>query len=70
MNYLSVKENISKMVGSKVRVTVYGMRNKKEVICGIIKYAYANIFTVVSKDISKSFSYSDVLIGDVKIENF
>ncbi|MGM9834632.1 MAG: Veg family protein [Bacilli bacterium] len=68
MSFLDIKDQIAKSVGKKVRLTVYGMRNRKDVICGVIKYVYPNIFTVVSKDISKSFSYSDVLIGDVKIE--
>lgn len=68
MNCFDIKEKITNNVGKKVKVTVYGMRNRKEVICGIIKNAYPNVFTILSKDISKSYTYSDVLIGDVKIE--
>lgn len=69
MNYFDIREKISGMLGYKVRVTVYGMRNKKEVICGVIKSVYPNVFTILSKDIVKSFSYSDIFIGDVKIES-
>lgn len=63
-----IKKELSKNIGKKVRITVYGMRNRKEVVIGNIKEVYPNIFTVSSRDISKSFSYSDVLIGDIKIE--
>lgn len=63
-----IKNKLTKNIGKKVRITVYGMRNRKEVIVGTIKEVYPNIFTVSSRDISKSFSYSDVLIGDIKIE--
>lgn len=63
-----IKKELSRNIGKKVRITVYGMRNRKEVVIGNIKEVYPNIFTVSSRDISKSFSYSDVLIGDIKIE--
>lgn len=63
-----IKKELSRNIGKKVRITVYGMRNRKEVVIGTIKEVYPNIFTVSSRDISKSFSYSDVLIGDIKIE--
>lgn len=63
-----IKKELSRNIGKKVRITVYGMRNRKEVVVGTIKEVYPNIFTVSSRDISKSFSYSDVLIGDIKIE--
>lgn len=63
-----IKNELSRNIGRKVRITVYGMRNRREVIVGTIKEIYPNIFTVLSRDISKSFSYSDVLIGDIKIE--
>lgn len=63
-----IKKELEKNIGRKVRITVYGMRNRREVVVGNIKEVYPNIFTVSSRDISKSFSYSDVLIGDIKIE--
>lgn len=63
-----IKKELERNIGKKVRITVYGMRNRREVVVGIIKEVYPNIFTVSSRDISKSFSYSDVLIGDIKIE--
>ncbi len=64
----NIKEELTRNIGKRVRITVYGMRNRKEVVIGVIKEVYPNIFTVSSRDISKSFSYSDVLIGDIKIE--
>ncbi len=63
-----IKKELERNIGKKVRITVYGMRNRREVVVGNIKEVYPNIFTVSSRDISKSFSYSDVLIGDIKIE--
>ena len=63
-----IKKELERNIGRKVRITVYGMRNRKEVVVGTIKEVYPNIFTVSSRDISICFSYSDVLIGDIKIE--
>lgn len=63
-----IKKELERNIGKKVKITVYGMRNRREVVVGNIKEVYPNIFTVSSRDISKSFSYSDVLIGDIKIE--
>lgn len=63
-----IKNELTRNIGKRVRITVYGMRNRKEVVIGVIKEVYPNIFTVSSRDISKSFSFSDVLIGDIKIE--
>lgn len=68
MNHSDIKSKITQNIGRKVKITVYGMRNRKEIVTGTITNAYPNVFTVLSRDISKSFTYADVLIGDVKIE--
>lgn len=68
MNYLGIKEEIEKHINSKVRIVINGMRNKREILIGKIKCTYPNIFTISSKEINRSFSYTDVLIGDVIIE--
>lgn len=68
MNLEEIKNKIKSNKGKNVKVVVYGLRNKKEIIIGSISDAYSNVFTVLSRGINKSFSYSDIFIGDVKIE--
>ena len=54
--------------GKEVWVKIRGIRNKNEDIKGIISECYPNIFLVVTKDGNKSFSYSDVLIGNIEVK--
>lgn len=62
------KELVNNNIGNKVWITVNGLRNKNELIEGIISDCYKNIFTVDSIRGIKSFSYSDILIGIVKLK--
>lgn len=68
MNINLVKEEISKKLGSKVLVSVYGMRNKVNKVEGILYKIYPNLFTVFANGEEKSFCYRDVITGDVKIK--
>jgi len=63
-----IKEEIAKNIGHKVKITVYGMRNKTNIYYGIIKKAYPNIFTILEGTNEKSFSYRDLITGDIKIK--
>ncbi|MBR1417169.1 MAG: hypothetical protein IJ572_05060 [Bacilli bacterium] len=67
MNLDKVKEEISSLVNKEVMVNVSGSRNKRQMYKGIINNVYSNIFTVLIEGVNKSFTYSDVAIGDVKI---
>ena len=68
MNPDFIKENIQKKIGRKVRITVYGMRNKTNIYDGVIYKTYPNIFTILDSGNEKSFSYRDVITGDIKIK--
>lgn len=62
-----IKMRIRNNLNRKVRVVVSGMRNHKEVIEGIVIAAMPNVFVVSSRGLNRSFSYADVLIGDVVV---
>ncbi len=68
MNLYIIREEIKKNINRNVIVTVYGLRNRKCVYEGVIKGIYPNIFTIVNRGIEKSFSYADVITGDIKIK--
>lgn len=68
MNINLVRDEISKKLGSKVLVYVYGMRNKINNVEGILYKIYPNLFTVLANGEEKSFCYRDVITGDVKIK--
>lgn len=61
------KSLINNNKGNKVWLTVKGVRNKKEIVEGIIIECYRNIFIVKTIMGNKSFSYSDLLIGNVRM---
>ena len=67
MNLDKIKEEISSLINKEVMVNISGSRNKKQMYKGIINNVYSNIFTVLIEGVNKSFTYSDVAIGDVKI---
>lgn len=68
MNINLIKENISKKVGNRVIVFVYGMRNRKNKFEGRLYKVYPNLFTVLVDGEEKSFCYRDVITGDVKLK--
>ena len=67
MNLDKIKEEIASLVNKQIMISISGSRNKKQMYRGIINNAYSNVFTVLIEGINKSFTYSDVAIGDVKI---
>lgn len=67
MNINTVKEEISRNVNRKVRVVVYGMRNKVNEHIGTINEIYPYIFTILCDGENKSFSYADVITKEVEI---
>lgn len=62
------KEFIRSNVNKKVIIKVIGIRNKNELIEGIITECYPNIFVVDTEIGKRSFSYSDVLIGNILVK--
>ncbi len=64
----SIRNKISKLVGTKHNFVFKGTRNQEEKFQGIISNSYNAIFTIVSDNhITKSFSYNDLLVGNIEI---
>ena len=61
------KEFIRSNYGKKVVIKILGLRNKTDFITGIISECYKNIFVVTTDFGKKSFTYTDVLVGDIGI---
>lgn len=68
MNLGIIKENISHNIGREVVVTVRCMRNKKEIYEGAIFKMYPNIFSILTKNGEKTFSYADIATKDVLLK--
>ncbi len=68
MNNFNIKEEIKNNLHRPVIITVYGMRNKINTYEGTINAIYPNIFTILTNNTEKSFSYSDIITGDIKIK--
>ncbi len=68
MNLNIIKEQINKNLNKKVRVSVYGLRNRIDRYEGLLYKVYPNIFTVLINGEEKSFTYRDVITGEVKIK--
>ncbi len=64
----NIKIKVSENIGSKVKIMVFGSRNKNEEYFGIIHEVYDQVFIVklLNNDI-KSFSYVDVLTKTVQM---
>lgn len=67
MNIEFVKEKIKTKLGQKVRITVFGLRNKINYYEGIISNIYPNIFTINENGTERSFAYRDVITKDISI---
>lgn len=62
------KEFIRSNYGKRVLIKILGIRNKIEMIEGIISECYSHVFVVRTKFGNKSFTYTDVLIGNIKVD--
>ena len=61
------KEFIRSNYGKRVIIKVLGIRNKIEMVEGIISECYQNVFIVLTKFGKKSFTYTDVLLGNIRV---
>ena len=68
MNINIVKEEIKSKINRKVSIIVFGLRNRVNRYEGVIYKVYPNIFTVLIDGEEKSFTYRDVITGEVKIK--
>lgn len=63
-----IKEQISKLLGEKIDLEVNTGRKRIKTFSGSIQNVYPSVFTFLdSEGNTKTYSYSDVLCGDVKI---
>ena len=64
----SVKQQIASLKGCGVDLEVNVGRKRIKTFSGTIQSVYPSVFTFIDNDGSiKTYSYSDVLCGDVKI---
>jgi len=68
MNTEIKKQEIEKNLNRNVRVKVNGLRNKTNIYIGKLTATYPQIFTVLVDNDNKSFSYAELITGDVEIE--
>ncbi len=61
------REFIKSNYGKRVLVKVLGIRNKVDFVEGIISECYSHVFVVKNKFGNKSFTYTDVLVGNIKV---
>lgn len=61
------KEFIRSNCGKRVSIKIFCIRNKVDSIDGVIVECYKNVFIVSTRFGKKSFSYTDVLVGNVKV---
>ena len=70
INLEEIKQKITGLKGSPVKMEINRGRNRIIKFHGIIESVYPSVFTVKAHEMtfsSKTFSYFDVLCGDVKI---
>lgn len=67
MNPQVIRENLRTHKGERVSIQVFGMRNKTDKFIGTLEEIYPQIFTVVIGDSIKSFSYFELINGEVVI---
>lgn len=68
MNLDIIRDKIKKNLNSYVTITVKGMRNKKQIYEGTLYKIYPNIFSIMTRNGEKSFSYVDIVTKDILIK--
>lgn len=70
-NILQVKEKILSLKGKNIQLRVNKGRNKIVTLTAIIDQVYPSMFVITPTSIvdldRKSYSYNDVLCGDIKL---
>ena len=61
------KEFIRSNYGRRVIIKILGLRNKTDIIEGIISECYKHVFIIDTKFGKKSFTYIDVLVGNIRV---
>ncbi len=64
-----IKENLLELKGKPVNVISNRGRNKIEQYDGLVDNIYPAVFTIKLKEGLKTYSYSDILCGNVKVNS-
>ena len=64
-----IKKQLLTYKGKSINIIANRGRNKIEKFAGTIENIYPAVFTIKTEENCKTYSYSDVLCGNVKIEN-
>jgi uncharacterized protein Veg len=67
MNIDIIREQIKNNINRNVKIKVNGLRNKTNIYYGKIINVYPYIFSVMVDEENKSFSYADVITGEVEV---
>ena len=67
MNPYVIRDSLKNRKGQRVNVKVNGMRNKTNYYTGIIKDIYPQIFTIYDGKKLNSYSFSEVINGEVEL---
>lgn len=65
MNPYVIRDKLKGHLGQKVLVKIYGMRNKNETYTGTLNAIYPQIFTIEKDGTTKSYSYSEIINGEI-----
>ena len=67
MNPYVIREVLKQNKGKKVQVKIFGMRNKTETLRGTLEEVYPQIFIIRTDNNTRSFSFSEIINGEVKL---
>ena len=67
MNPYVIREVLKQNKGKKVEVKIFGMRNKTETLRGTLEEVYPQIFIIRTDNNARSFSFSEIINGEVKL---
>lgn len=67
MNPYVIRANLLSRKGQKVHVKINGMRNKTDNYTGVIDEVYPQIFTINDGHKIKSYSFSEIINGEVEL---
>lgn len=68
MNINIIKEKLLNKIGKNVIITERGLRNKKNIFEGRIYKLYPNIFSIITRNGEKTFSYADIATKTIIIK--
>ena len=69
MNITKIKDTLEKNTNKRLKFKFNGNRNQTEEFKGIITNTYKSLFIVKPEDndVARSFTYTDILIGNLEI---